>query len=1046
MPDWTPKQDKAIKEEGHNILVSAGAGSGKTAVLSERVLRKLTDGSGVNIDEILILTFTNKAAYEMMIRIRDNLKKAGLTEQLKLIDKAYITTFDSFTSSIVKKYHDRLNIDKNFSIVDENTIDLVRSRTLDEIFDKYYESNDKLFHKLINDYCLKDDKTLKNNILNINKALDLKYNKLEYLDEYFDNYFNDNYYDYLISEYEKYIKEKIISIIDMAKTVDSMVDNPKFNGTMLNIIDTLENSNTYEDIRNNININLPSLPKNSGDEVSGIKDKLKKELDKIKKLTKYGKDELIEDYKSTKDYIEIIIKIIIELDNKVNDYKFKHNAFEFVDIEKLAISLVKKEKYKDIKEELTKSFKEVMVDEYQDTSDLQEELISNITNNNTYMVGDIKQSIYRFRNANPNIFKEKYESFVDESDDENIGIKIDLTKNFRSRDEVIKDINTVFDDVMSISFGGADYQKSHRLLFGLETYLEKKKEKQQYNLTIKDYTLDKESNYNDYNEVEAFIVAKDIKEKIDSKFQVYDKEEKIIRDIKYSDFVILINKGEAFTLYKHIFEYLNIPLTLEKDVDISKEIEVSLIKNILKMIKAISIGDGVKDKEFKYGYTSIARSYLFRLSDQEIYEIINKEKYEDTIIYKKISNIVSNLETLDLKTLIIRIINEFDFYEKMITIGDIDLRTTILDKIINLANDLMILDYDYLVFIDYLDDILNDKDKKINVSVAVSDNNSVKIMTIHKSKGLEYPICYYTGLKNGFNFTEVNANILFNNKYGIVPSSFNHGYHSTFVKNMTRNDFINEEISERIRLFYVALTRAREKMIMVADLSEDDKDGILTDRDRSNYKSFLDIMNSVKHKLTKYIEKVDLSKVGLTKDYLDMGMVKKLETSKEKPIEVNELNIITEEENEEHFSKVSNKLVTKEQKENMLFGTKVHELFELIDFKNPRLDEIDIDNNLKKYISNLLNQELLKNIKDAKILKEYEFLYEEDNSIKRGSIDLMIEYNDYIDIIDYKLKNIDDEAYLNQLNGYKKYIESKTNKQVNIYLYSILKNTMTKIG
>ena len=1036
MTDWTSEQRLAIDKEGTNILVSAGAGSGKTAVLSERVIRKLHDG--VNIDEILILTFTNAAAYEMMIRIRENIKSEGLAEQLDLIDKAYITTFDSFTGSIVKKYHDRLNIDRNFKIIDENTMNLVRENILDEIFSKYYLSNNSLFLKLIKDFCDKKDDTLKGYILDIDSKLDLKYDKKEYLDNYISNYFNDTYIDNLIIEYEKLLRDKI-KIIETGLSSLSLILDGDYIATLEDILAPLLNSNTYDEVKANnyITISKPSLPRNSGTEASEIKKNMSKEITAIKEMTKYSKDELKNIYKETKDYTEIVITILKELDKKINKYKLSHNTFEFIDIEKLAIELVKNND--DIREELTNSFKEIMVDEYQDTSDLQEELISLISNNNNYMVGDIKQSIYRFRNANPKIFKDKYSKFENEDG----GIKIDLTNNFRSRSEVLLDINEIFNQVMSISFGGADYLESHQLIPGNKTYSNEGSTNQDYNLAIKDYTIDKESLYKDKDEIEAFIIAKDIKDKVDNKYQIFNPKTKEFHDARYNDFTILINASTKFTLYKKIFEYLGIPLTLLRDVDISKEEEISIIKNILKLIIKEKVN--LHDDTFRYAYISIARSYLFRLSDEEIFERLESNNYDNDIILTKVKNIVDKIDLLDLKNILINVIDEFNFYEKIITVGNISLRTTILDKMVKLAEELNSIDYDINIFIDYLDNILSDKDKKIKVEIAVADADSVKIMTIHKSKGLEYPICYYPGLSNKFNIQDLNARILYDNKYGIVFPINKDGYQDTFIKDLVKDNYIFEEISERIRLFYVALTRCKEKMIIVANLNDNDIDDI-NDVTKGNYRKFLDIINSVKSRLTNYIEEVDLNTIGLTRDYLTGNIERELKEFDKVDLDVKELEIEESIVEDKHFSKTIKSLITKEQKSNMEFGTSVHELFEIIDFKNPRLDELNIDDNLKKYINNLLSQDILKNINDANILKEYEFYYEVDNETKHGIIDLMLEYSDHIDIIDYKLKNVDDLAYLEQLNGYKKYIESKTNKKVNIYLYSILNNSLKSLG
>lgn len=197
--DLTPEQQLAVDLEGTNIIVSAGAGSGKTAVLSERVIRKLKDG--IDIRNILMLTFTNEAAGEMANRIRKKIKKAGLTSQLEFLDQAYITTFDAFALSLVKKYHYVLNIDKSIDIIDSSIIDLKRNEFLEEIFLSLYEAKDEKFLKLIGDFTTRDDEVIKKAILSINKSLDLKYDKEDYIDNYINNFYNNEYIEQLFAEY-----------------------------------------------------------------------------------------------------------------------------------------------------------------------------------------------------------------------------------------------------------------------------------------------------------------------------------------------------------------------------------------------------------------------------------------------------------------------------------------------------------------------------------------------------------------------------------------------------------------------------------------------------------------------------------------------------------------------------------------------------------------------------------------------------------------------------------------------------------------------------
>lgn len=1039
MPKWTEEQSEAINLEGCNILVSAGAGSGKTAVLSERALRKVKEG--VDIDSVLILTFTKAAAYEMMLRIRDKISKNGFTEQVNRIDKAYITTFDSFALSIVKKYHDRLNLEKNVSIIDSNVISLLKKETLDEIFNEYYHKQDEMFLKLITDFSLRDDKEIKKYILDINDKLDLKYDKNDYLDSYLKEFYNLDNINKKKDEYENLLIKIVKKIEDSLRKLELSLDGDAYHSFLEVIVPLLE-AKSYNGIKENLDIKLPRLSKNSTDLEKNAKEEIKNYLEELEQLTIFESSEkMIEDYLTTYDYIKVMIDIIKNLDEKINNYKMENNAFEFVDISKLAIDLVIQ--YPDIREELKSYFNEIMIDEYQDTSDLQEQFINLIENNNTYMVGDIKQSIYRFRNANPFIFKNKYDNYAKGTN----GKKIDLNKNFRSRKEVLDNINQFFDYIMDDDFGGANYQESHRMVFGNETYINEGKTNQDYNINIYNYQIEKDSPYKKYtkDEVEAFIIATDIKKKIKEKYQVFDKDTCILRDITYNDFVILMDRSSKFTLYKKIFEYMKIPLTILKDENIMDQNEVYLVKNILKLIECLE--NKIFENSFKYSFTSIARSYLFSYSDNDIFTTIKNNTYFETEIIKKAQNIVNILPKLDLKELINKIIEEFDFSSKIITYGNINIGLSVLEYFQNLSTNLQEIGYDYHKFIKYLDYII-ESGKEIKIPVSVGDSNSVQIMTIHKSKGLEYPICYYSGLSSPFNVSDLKEKVLFDNDYGIITPCFEEGYQDTFIKMLLKKKYLKEEISEKIRLFYVALTRCKEQMIIVANLSESETtldEGLVISSKREQYHSFLDILKSIYEIVEEYIVPISLDNVPLSQNYRILST-----TKLEKEIIPNNLEVSEYDKKENvieisHFSKNINNLIDKNKKKNIEFGIKIHELMEIIDFKNPELEKLDISNYEKECINAFLNQTILSNIQEAKILKEYEFYTTlDDNEEKHGIIDLMLEYNDHIDIIDYKLKYIEDNEYLKQLQGYQQYIENKTNKQVNIYLYSILDKCLKK--
>ena len=316
------------------------------------------------------------------------------------------------------------------------------------------------------------------------------------------------------------------------------------------------------------------------EEIKGYYEKLKKYFEDLKSLLVYDSlEEIKNEIVSTKEYAKVIIRILKKLDEKVLEFKKENNSYEFSDITRLSIKLL--EEYDEIREGIKVKTNEIMIDEYQDTNDIGDYFISLISNNNVYMVGDVKQSIYRFRNANPRIFMEKYHNYKQG----NGGYALDLTKNFRSRCEVLDNINEMFNYIMDEEIGGANYQNGHNMIYGNKTYINEGKTDQNYNLEIYNYDYKTTDNkkYYSKDEVEAFIIADDIINRIKAKEQTFNMKKKELRDIKYSDFVILIDRKSNFELYKKVFDYKGIPLIMHKDEEFvySNEIYVLKNKNIL---------------------------------------------------------------------------------------------------------------------------------------------------------------------------------------------------------------------------------------------------------------------------------------------------------------------------------------------------------------------------------------------------------------------------------------------------------------------------------
>lgn len=1030
MTKWTEEQMLAIVKGNTNIIVSAGAGSGKTAVLTQRVITNLK--KGMHINELLILTFTNNAAMEMKTRIKKAiLEDEEIKNEAKLTDSADITTFDAYVLSLVKKYHYLLNLDSDITLIDSSIIKKKKKDFIEEIFEELFTQKNEKFIKFVTDFGTKNARQTKKTILNLDYSFDLITKKEDYLNNYIESYYNKNNLDNLFHQFENTLLKRVESIKNLLLNLSFEVDSDYYDKIYKTLEPLLKSSN-YQEIRSNLDFKLSPL-RNASDKAKYYKEQISKIIKDLKSLTEFHEQVLKDDLLKTKEYAEVIIEILLKLTQKVNAYKFEYQVFEFNDISKFALKIL--DENEDIRNELKNYYKEIMIDEYQDTSDVQEQFIKYIENNNVYMVGDIKQSIYRFRNANPDIFKIKYDAYKEG----NNGFKIDLNKNFRSRGEVLDSINQIFNHIMDDNIGNANYIKEHQLIFGNNTFIEEGNNNYNNNLEIYNYLPD--PNFTK-EEMEAFIIANDIKKKVTSNYEVFDKT---LRPCKYSDFCILIDRTTAFDTYKKIFDFLNVPINIYKDDNIMISDETSLINNIIKFI--INIKNNKFNETSRFCFASIARSYLYQLDDQTIYDTISQNKINESEIYEIAYNISKNLDSLSNEEIIKKIIYDYKFYDKMIIAGNLNYRSIILDNLINKFKELNKVNMTIYEVNDYLDSLINDEES-IKIPALLNKNDSVTITNIHKSKGLEYKICYFPSLHKEFNLMDLNNRIIFNTKFGLILPNYDNGFKSTFVNFLNKETYIKDEISERIRLFYVALTRAKEKMIMVTNLIQNDncttdENGIIDYLTRINYRSYKDILESVYPYIHKYIENIDLPEINIGYKYSQKNNIN-IDTEDNHKIIVNEKEYISELINEEHYSKSENKLITPTEVSNMEYGTHMHYILENTDFKNP--DYSLLTNEEQEIIQELLNNQIMSNIKDANIYHEYEFIYENNKQIKTGIIDLMLEYPDHIDIIDYKLKNTNDPAYLKQLNGYKEYIENKNNKPTYIYLYSLLNKELIDLN
>lgn len=803
---YTKDQLLAIESHGSNIIVSAGAGSGKTQVLTERVVHFI-ENHHYRLNDFLILTFTNLAAGEMKERIRQKLIDRGL-EDANLVDTSYISTFDSYAFSLVKQYHFELGISANVSIVDSNIISVRKWTIIDDIFEELYEAKDEKFLELIDRFCHKDDQDIRDIVFRLYNIAVNELNTNSYLDNYLSTYFNDDLVNEVMDLFEDKIikkKEELRLTIGTLPDVElGKKDSRTYREAVIDLFNDFLNSQTYEQLQSTY---PPKLTfKRPSDILQMDKDIIKAFVDQTAdfrsflKSLPYDKTEFVEYFNDNKQYVETILKIVKELDLRLKNYKTKYNLYEFSDIAKLALELVKTNQK--VRESLKMGFKMIMIDEYQDTSVLQEEFISLIENNNVYMVGDVKQSIYRFRNARCDIFINKYDQYKYHGK----GIAIDLNKNFRSREEVLGDINYIFKSLMTKDLGGASYIDDHLIEYGNKSFINEGRLNVSSHL---DFLIRPEKVEN-VVETEANMIARDIINKINSGYKVFDEGK--LRKAKFSDFCIIMDRGTTFDEYSRIFTKYKIPLFVHNDENIKDVQIVKLLRNILILVKSI-LNKDYYSKQFKKAFVTTARSFLYNYDDDTIYNICTNNKYYDSVIIKEIKTSLYNTSSLPMGKRIETLIFDLDVYSKCIQSGNVIKNEKYLDLFLNLFNEMSKIEYELDDFLLYLENI-DTYNLKITLSSSGSSLDSVTIMNVHKSKGLEYKIIYFTGLHANINLKDTEKSFNVSSKFGVIlpPEGSNE---KNLLKMVEQDKETKDSISEAIRLFYVALTRTKEKMICV---------------------------------------------------------------------------------------------------------------------------------------------------------------------------------------------------------------------------------------
>lgn len=1042
---WTDEQWEAICIRDSNVLVSAGAGSGKTAVLSERVLELVREG--VDITDLIVLTFTNAAAAEMKERIRKKLLIDGQTNQLVMenankIDQSFITTFDSFCLYLVKKYNYLLNVSQNISIIDNITANRQKQELMLKLIEERVKSGDNELIEFIKTYSATSISEITNMLLNYyNLSIqNMQPFTIESASTVFAMYEQyvftvHSQIKYLISEIEKYGADTSL---------------PEKINTQLSI---LLSATTYDQIHlaaQELKSRLWTMPRGNFDNkdfVKDLNDELKANIKTIKAITDKSSQYQIELLENNNQIKPLINDLLTEFELQFYQQKVESGLFEFIDINLMAIDLL--ENNHQICQQYKNNVYEIMIDEYQDTNDIQEKFVSLIANNNVYMVGDIKQSIYGFRNANPKLFAEKFNEYRND----NGGKLITLTNNFRSRKAVLDQVNNFFNKVMSSEYGGITYDEAQVMKYGNKSYDLLATTNHNEIITYDSKQIDV-----DQSDFEIFQIFKDIQSKLTNNYQVVDNG--IARNVRLSDFAIICATRSKFERIIQIGEYYNISVNADIQERFSTSEEITVIQSVFNILNVIKNG---KDPDCKllFSIAALARSYVCDYTDEQIDIGITKlQMIKEHEINKRIyalecgpladlaitlKNICQNIDLKSATYILQQIICEFKLVEKLDRLPNPQVRQLRITKICDLIADYESRNYDLNQICTILNEIEKNDDLDIEFSSKLDlETDSVSVITTHKSKGLEYNICYFPFLFKRFNKMDLNNRYAYSQQTEyIFPSKLANGnLTNTIEKTLFNNNGNQELISEKIRLFYVAITRAKDKNIMIVDTMRLDGEKYKKIDKANNFEDF--IFNGWQ------VLKQDCKpSFELTEDERDASNYnrfgKRNVTPKEnvQQLTYDQVQFDSMATETRRASGHISELISNQVAVNIEHGNEVHEQLEFCDlFKID--DELQkADGPLKQALTSLNSSNLLKDM--INYYPEFQFKVGGQFEMN-GIIDLLVETNDKFIVIDYKLNNIDKAEYIQQVTTYVDYVSSVSTKQVEGYLLSLMSGEVKRVN
>lgn len=974
---WTNEQKQAIEEKGSNILVAAAAGSGKTAVLVERIINRILNDK-IDIDKLLVVTFTNAAASEMRERILDAIYKkieddpsnTELQRQITLLNKASICTIHSFCLDVIRNNFYEINISPNFRIGDTAEIELLKQETLDDLFEKKYFEEDKDFLKLVDTYTgYRGDEPLKELVMEIHKFIQSSPFPRKWLEEKVEEFnIKDSSLDFsktkwgklILEEYEKNIEETILGLKNVKQDLDSNPELEKFSQVIRLDLENLQllkvNLDSWDKVYElNQRFSFTKWPVDRKIQ-SSIKDEAKEKRDKINKKFKGIKDkifiytskEAIQDLQEVYEILNLLKKVVLEFEETYGKVKLERNVIDFNDIEHLALKILLKEedgKYvpTEVARKYKEKFEEIAIDEYQDSNMVQEYILTSISKgNNIFMVGDVKQSIYKFRQAMPELFLGKYEKYKLKKDKtENDDLKIQLFKNFRSRENILSTSNLVFQEIMSKKLGDVEYNEDEYLNLGANypdienVDFAGKTEIDVINLNknqIEEETEDTENNERIEDSIlEAKYVASKIQELINSNYYVFDKKQGY-RKITYKDIVVLLRSTATLApIYEKEIADLGMPVFSDTSSEYLNSVEIQTIISVLKIID-----NPMQDIPL----VTVMRSMIGGFTDNDLIEIRLVDKncnfYESILkaqvqvseelrikindFLEKIENWREANEYLNLDELIWKIYLDTGYYNYVGLMQNGKLRQANLKMLFERAKQYESASFKGLFnFINFIDKLKLSSGDLGSAKIIGENEDVIRIMSIHKSKGLEFPVVFLSSTGKKFNMQDLNKKVLLHQNIGLGPTYTNYEKkieYPTLAKEAIKIVSKREILAEEMRVLYVALTRAKEKLV-ITGIEKDVNDSI--DSKQKELEIYKDNIENKMNpnligKYKSYIDWIELVYLkNKDKDIMEFNIINKKDILKENTEEKeNDKDIIKEIQNraisKENINKIKQEL------------------------------------------------------------------------------------------------------------------------------------------